>query len=117
MRALGYHTYRYRLVCYVISGILCGLAGVFLGNFTSFISPEMMSWTHSGELIFMIVIGGVNSLFGPLIGSMMFIFFEEWLSGITVYWHFIFGLMLIGLVLFGRGGINGLITSLFREKS
>ncbi|NKB61368.1 MAG: branched-chain amino acid ABC transporter permease [Gammaproteobacteria bacterium] len=116
MRSLGYNTYRYRLVCYVISGILCGIAGVFLGNFTSFISPEMMDWTHSGELIFMIVIGGVNSLFGPLIGSMLFIFFEEWLSGITVYWHFIFGLMLIALVLFGKGGINGLITALFGER-
>ncbi|NKB76604.1 MAG: branched-chain amino acid ABC transporter permease [Gammaproteobacteria bacterium] len=116
MQALGYNTYRYKLVCYVISGVICGIAGVFLGNFTSFISPEMMDWTHSGELIFMIVIGGVNALFGPLIGAALFIFFEEWLSGITVYWHFIFGLLLIVLVLFGKGGANGLITALFKNK-
>ena len=114
MQALGYDTYRYRLVCYVISGILCSIAGVFLGNFTNFISPEMMDWTHSGELIFMIVIGGVQSLFGALTGAILFIFFEEWLSGITVYWHLIFGIMLIALVLFGKGGVHGLIESTAR---
>ncbi len=117
MRALGYNTYYYRLVCYIISGILCGIAGVFLGNFTSFISPEMMDWTRSGELIFMIVIGGVNALFGPLVGATLFIALEEWLSGLTIYWHLIFGLLLIVLVLYGRGGIHGLLQSTHDRKS
>ncbi len=117
MRALGYNTYYYRLVCYIISGILCGIAGVFLGNFTSFISPEMMDWTRSGELIFMIVIGGVNALFGPLVGAILFIALEEWLSGLTIYWHLIFGLLLIVLVLYGRGGIHGLLQSTHDRKS
>jgi len=111
MQALGYNTYRYKLVCYTISGVLCGIAGFFLGNFTSFISPEMMDWTHSGELIFMIVIGGVNALMAPLVGATLFIVLEEWLSGLTVYWHLIFGLMLIALVLFGKGGVHGLLQS------
>ena len=114
MQALGYNTYRYRLVCYVISGVLCSIAGVFLGNFTNFISPEMMDWTHSGELIFMVVIGGVQTLFGALTGAILFIFLEEWLSGITVYWHLIFGLLLIALVLFGKGGIHGLIEKMIQ---
>jgi len=117
MQALGYNTYRYKLACYVISGILCGIAGVFLGNFTSFISPEMMDWTHSGELIFMIVIGGVNALFGPLVGATLFIALEEWLSGFTVYWHLIFGLLLIALVMFGKGGVHGLLQSIRSSKS
>ena len=67
MQALGFDTYRYRLVCYVISAMICGLAGVLLGNFTSFISPDMIGWSRSGELIFMVIIGGVGTLFVPLI--------------------------------------------------
>ena len=111
MQALGFNTYLYRLVCYVISGAMCGLAGALLGNFTNFISPEMMDWTRSGELIFMVVLGGAGSLFGPLLGSTVFLVLEEILSGITVYWHLIFGLFLILVVLFVRGGIAGLLTT------
>lgn len=114
MQSLGFDTYRYRLVCYVISGILCGIAGVFLGNFTSFISPEMMGWTRSGELIFMVVFGGTGTLFGPIMGAGIFILLEEWLSAITVYWQLIFGVILIAVVLFSRSGIHGLLT---RKKS
>lgn len=107
MQALGFNTYRYRLVCYVISGALCGLAGALLGNFTYFISPDMMSWTRSGELLFMVVLGGAGSLFGPLLGAAAFIVLEELLSAYTTYWQLIFGLLLIAVVLYGRGGIAG----------
>lgn len=110
MQALGFETYRYRLVCYIISGVMCGIAGFLLGNFTSFISPEMMDWTRSGELIFMIVMGGTATPFGPLLGATVFIFLEEWLSAITIYWHLIFGILLILLVLFAKGGLHGLIS-------
>ena len=87
MQALGYDTYRYKLTCYVISGTLCGVAGFFLGNFTNYISPEMMDWVHSGDLIFMMVIGGTGAVMGPVVGSATFLLLEEFLSGITVYWH------------------------------
>jgi branched-chain amino acid transport system permease protein len=110
MQALGYDTYRYKLVCYVISGTMAGVAGFFLGNFTNFISPEMMDWTHSGELLFMVVLGGTGVLFAPVAGTVVFLLLEEFLSGITVYWHLIFGLMLIALVLFGKGGLHGLLV-------
>jgi branched-chain amino acid transport system permease protein len=109
MQALGYDTYRYKLVCYVISGTMAGVAGFFLGNFTNFISPEMMDWTHSGELLFMVVLGGTGVLFAPVAGTVAYLLLEEFLSGITVYWHLIFGLMLIALVLFGKGGLHGLL--------
>jgi branched-chain amino acid transport system permease protein len=109
MRAIGYDTYRYRLVCYVIAGAICGYAGALLGNFTNFISPEMMDWTASGELIFMVVLGGTGSLFGPVLGAAAFVLLEEWLSAITIYWQFIFGALLILVVLFWRGGLNGLV--------
>ena len=115
MQSLGFNTYRYRLSCYVLSAMLCGVAGVLLGNFTSFISPGMMGWTRSGELIFMVIIGGVSSLFGPLVGALSFVLLEEFLSKITVYWHLIFGLMLVLLVMFGKGGINGWLSLLDRR--
>ena len=73
MQALGFDTYRYKLTCYVISGTMCGVAGFFLGNFTNFISPEMMDWTRSAELLFMLVVGGTGALFGPLIGTAAFL--------------------------------------------
>jgi len=116
MQSLGFNTYGYRLTCYVISAVICGLAGVLLGNFTRFISPEMMSWVRSGELIFMVIIGGVGSLFGPLFGALSFLLLEEWLSVITVYWHLIFGGLLIALVLWGKGGIDAWLNRLNRDE-
>lgn len=111
MHALGFPTFRYRLTAYVASGIICGIAGALLGNHTDFISPDMMGWTRSGELIFMVVLGGAGTLFGPLFGVTAFLVIEEVLSGITVYWHLIFGLILLGVVLFVKGGLAGLIPS------
>ena len=116
MQALGFNTYHYRLACYVISAMLCSLAGMLLGNFSGFISPDMISWARSGELIFMVLIGGVGSLFGPLIGTLAFVTLEEFLSAITVYWHLIFGLMLVALVLYGKGGIHGWMSLLDRKR-
>ncbi len=109
MITLGYNTYIYRLTAYVISGAMCGYAGFLLGNFTTFISPDMMHWTRSGELMFMIILGGVSTVLGPVLGSSTFILVEEVLSSLTIYWHLPFGLMLIILVLFIRGGLMGLL--------
>ncbi|MFT5219364.1 MAG: branched-chain amino acid transport system permease protein [Gammaproteobacteria bacterium] len=116
MQALGFETYRYRLVCYVLSAMMCSVAGMLLGNFTGFISPDMIGWARSGELIFMVLIGGVGSFFGPLVGTLAFVILEEVLSAITIYWHLIFGIMLVALVMFGKGGIHGWLTMLDRGK-
>jgi len=110
MRALGFNTYRYRLTCYVISAMMCSVAGMLFGNFAGFISPDIMGWARSGELIFMVIIGGVATFFGPLVGTIVFVLLEEFLSAITVYWHLIFGVMLVALVLFGKGGIHGWLS-------
>ena len=109
LQAIGFNSYRYRLACYVISGALCGLAGAMLGNFTGFISPDMMDWTRSGELIFMVVLGGAGSLFGPVLGAAAFLILEEALSSLTIHWQIIFGPLLILMVLYGRGGIDGFL--------
>ena len=109
MVSIGYPTYRYRLVAYVISGAICGYAGALLGNFTAFISPEMMDWSRSGNLMFMVTLGGVATIFGPVWGAIAFIVLEEILSGYTIYWHLPFGLMLVLVVMFSRGGISALL--------
>jgi len=108
MVTLGYNTYFYRLTAYVISGMMCGYAGFLLGNFTTFVSPDMMHWTRSGELMFMVILGGASTMFGPALGSSVFILVEELFSHFTIFWHLPFGLMLIGVVLFIRGGLMGL---------
>lgn len=109
MQAIGFPTYRYRLACYVLSAAICGYAGALLGNFTYFITPEMGDWVQSGELIFMVVLGGAGSFFGPVLGTAVFVLLEEYLARLTHYWHFPFGAMLILMVIFARGGIDGVL--------
>ena len=109
MRAIGYNTYLYRLTCYVISGAICGFAGALLGNFTSFISPEMMDWTRSGELLFMVILGGAGTWSGPMLGAAVLLLLEELLSSYSIYWQLFLGLFLIAVVLFTTGGINGIL--------
>jgi len=115
MRAIGFPTYRYKLICFVIAGTLCGLAGALLANHTDFVSPGMMYWTRSGDLIVMVVLGGMGSTFGPLFGAVALLVLEEVLSGITEYWQIILGPLLLLVVLFARGGIDGLLGKM-REK-
>jgi len=114
MRAIGFPTFRYRLVCFVIAGTICGLAGVLLANHTDFISPAMMHWTRSGDLIIMVVLGGMGSVIGPVMGAVVLLVMEELLPGITEYWQIILGPMLLAVVLFARGGIDGFLASLRR---
>jgi len=109
MRAIGFPTYRYKLTCFVIAGTLCGLAGALIANHTDFVSPAMMYWTRSGDLIIMVVLGGMGSIFGPLFGAVALLVLEEALSGITEYWQIILGPLLLLVVLFARGGIDGLL--------
>src|SRR6202142_3185650 len=77
MRAIGFPTYRYKLVCFVIAGTLCGLAGALLANHTDFVSPAMMYWTRSGDLIIMVVLGGMGSVIGPVFGAVALLALEE----------------------------------------
>jgi len=105
MAAIGYNTFAYRLTAYVISGAMCGLAGALFANSESFIFPELIEWTRSGELIFMVILGGGGTIIGPVIGAIVFVVLEKVLSGFTIYWHLPFGIMLILAVLLGRTGI------------
>ena len=109
MEAIGFPTYRYKLTAFVIAGVMAGLAGVLLANHTDFVNPDMMHWTRSGDLIIMVLLGGMGSLAGPIVGALVFILLEEALSGITEYWQLIFGPFLILVVLFARGGLLGFL--------
>lgn len=109
LQTIGVATYRYRLTAFVISGVICGLAGVLQANFERFVSPDMMDWPRSGELMFMVIMGGMGTLFGPVLGATAFLILSEVLSSITIHWHLIFGPLLILLVLYVRGGLTGLI--------
>jgi len=109
MRAIGFPTFRYRLVCFVIAGALCGLAGALLANHTNFVSPALMHWTRSGDLIVMVVLGGLGTLFGPLIGAATFLLLEEGLSRLTEYPDLILGPVLLLVAIYLNGGIEGLL--------
>jgi branched-chain amino acid transport system permease protein len=115
MRAIGFPTFHYKLVCFVIAGTICGVAGALLANHTDFISPAMMHWTRSGDLIVMVVLGGMGSIFGPLIGAFVFLALEELLSTITEYWQILLGPLLLIVVLYARGGIDGILTGRHRD--
>jgi branched-chain amino acid transport system permease protein len=110
MRAIGFPTFRYRLVCFVIAGAMCGLAGALLANHTDFISPAMMHWTRSGDLIVIAVLGGMQAMFGPLIGALTFLVLEEGLSRLTDYSNLILGPLLLVVAISMHGGIDGLIA-------
>jgi branched-chain amino acid transport system permease protein len=107
LATMGFDVYRFQLVAYAISGALGGLAGFLLANHTEFVSPAYMSWQRSGELIIMVLLGGLGRLHGAIIGAIVFLLIEEWLSGVTEHWKMIFGPFLVLVVLFARGGLIG----------
>jgi branched-chain amino acid transport system permease protein len=110
MRAIGFPVFRYKLVCFTIAGALCGLAGALLANHTNFVSPAMMFWTRSGDLMVFVVLGGLGTPFGPLIGTATFLLLEEALSRVTEYSGLFLGPGLLLVALYLRGGIDGLIA-------
>jgi branched-chain amino acid transport system permease protein len=110
MHAIGFPTFRYKLACFVIAGAMCGLAGALLANHTNFISPAMMHWTRSGDLMIMAVLGGMQAMFGPLIGAIAFLLLEEALSRVTEYPDLILGPLLLIVAIYANGGIDGLLA-------
>lgn len=110
VEAVGFAPYPYRLAGYVIAGAMGGVAGLLLANATEFVSPAMLSWQRSGELLFMVILGGVGPLWGAMLGALVFVGLETWLAEITPHWKMIFGPLLVVAVIALRGGIAGLVT-------
>lgn len=117
METIGFNVYRFQLAAYVIAGMMAGLSGFLLANATEFVSPAYMSWQRSGDLIIMVILGGLGSLHGAIIGAGAYLLLEEWLSAFTEDWKVIFGPFLVLVVLFARGGLLGMGKDLVRRLS
>jgi branched-chain amino acid transport system permease protein len=115
LAAVGIGPFRVRLVAFVISAMMTALAGALFADLNRFVSPSMFSWHMSGELIVLIIIGGVGRLAGPLAGAIVYVLFEFALGGITEHWQFFLGLILLAVVLFARGGVMGLLAGRARH--
>lgn len=104
---VGINVYRVRLVAFVISGAITGLAGALFADLNRFVSPTMFSWQISGEIMIFIILGGVARLFGPVAGAALYIVLEHFLGGLSEYWFIYLGAILLFVVLFAKGGIIG----------
>lgn len=107
VETVGLGPYRLRLVAFVISGAVTGLAGALMADLNRFVSPTMFSWQMSGEFIVFIVLGGVGRLFGPVVGAMLFVLLEHVLAPVSDFWLIYVGAILLLVVLFARGGLIG----------
>ena len=107
-RALGFAPYPYRLTAFVIAGAMCGVAGVLYANHTNYIAPTLMNWVQSGELMFMVILGGMASTAGPVLGTFALLVVEEILKGWTEHWQVILGPLLVLSVIFFRNGLAGI---------
>ncbi|MGH8687086.1 MAG: branched-chain amino acid ABC transporter permease [Burkholderiales bacterium] len=108
-RAIGFSPYPYQLAAFVIAGAICGLAGALLANHTAYITPAYMDWTRSGEIMFMVILGGAGTVAGPVLGAFALLVVEDLLSGWTSHWQVILGPLLVLSVLFFRRGLAGLL--------
>jgi branched-chain amino acid transport system permease protein len=110
IRGLGIHSNSYRLAAFVIAGCGAGLAGALLANQTEYVSPGLMHWTLSGELMVMVLLGGLGTLFGPVVGAAVFLLLEEVLAMYTEHWMVYMGPILVLTVVFAKRGLFGLLA-------
>jgi len=109
MRAVGFATYRYKLAAFVLAGAACGLAGALLTNQTEYLTPSYMHWTRSGDIMVMVILGGMGTLFGPVLGAFVFLLLEDVLAAWTAHWQVVLGPLLVLIVLYARRGLWGLL--------
>jgi branched-chain amino acid transport system permease protein len=108
MEALGYPVFRIKLLAFVIAGVMAGLAGALLASHNQFVSPSLMHWTASANLIIMVIVGGIGLRYGGLVGAAVMLWLEEVLRLYTDYWHLPLGVLLLAIVLFAPRGLEGL---------
>ena len=109
-RAIGFSPYPYRLLAFVIAGAVCGLAGALYANHTGYITPGLMSWIQSGDLMFMVILGGMASTAGPVLGAFALLLLEELIKAYTEYWPVILGPLLVLSVIFFKRGLAGIFA-------
>lgn len=116
MAALGISVFRYKLYAFVLSGMGAGLAGALMANAMRFASPDMMHWMKSGELMVMVILGGVGTLLGPFFGAATLLVLESSLSAWTEHWQLALGVILLVIVLGTKGGLAGLLAKIWGRK-
>ncbi|HZS34781.1 MAG TPA: branched-chain amino acid ABC transporter permease [Methylomirabilota bacterium] len=109
-RSLGLSVAGYRWAAFVISAVYAAAGGVLLGAPTGNVDPTLAYWTHSGHLVFMTLLGGFGSFFGPVVGAVVFIYLQDAVMSVFPYWRLVFGAVLAALVLFAPGGLAGLLA-------
>ncbi len=107
MRVLGFPLLRYQVAAYAISGSICGVAGLLLANLTKFASPAYMFWTVSGDLIVMVMLGGIATVLGPLVGATVYVILETILAGYTQHWMLVLGPIIVLIALLAKRGLYG----------
>ncbi|MFQ3787888.1 branched-chain amino acid ABC transporter permease [Halomonas sp. A29] len=112
----GIAPYPIRLVAFVMSAMITGLAGALYADLNGFVSPTMLSWHMSGELMVIVILGGVGRLYGPLAGAILFVMMETLLGGMTEYWKLFLGLVLLFVVLFAKHGVMGWLAGRERHE-
>jgi branched-chain amino acid transport system permease protein len=110
MQAIGYDTRHYKLVAFVISGAICGAAGAMLANQALFVSPVIMHWSRSGEILMMVIVGGTGTLSGPVLGAAVLLGLEDLLSGWTEHWQLVLGPILVAIVILAPNGLFGALV-------
>ncbi len=108
--AMGISVTRYRWSAFMISAVYAAAGGALLGPPTGNVDPTLAYWTHSGNIVFMTLLGGFASFFGPVLGAFVFIFLQDTVMSVVPYWRLIFGAILAFLVIFAPGGLMGLFA-------
>jgi len=116
-RALGLPVQRYKLAAFTLAGAIAGLAGVLAAERTNFVSPDLLVWTVSGEVLIMVIVGGLGTLVGPALGAAVWVLLRDYLSAVTPYWMLAMGLFFVAVVLFADEGLYGLAARISRRST
>jgi branched-chain amino acid transport system permease protein len=117
MRALGFATLRYKLAAFVLAGTLAGLAGYLAAAKEGYVNPEMLAWHQSGTVLMMLILGGLGTLVGAVLGTFSYVLLQEWFSGLTKHWQLLMGAFIVGAVLLFPKGLAGLPAALLRWRA
>jgi branched-chain amino acid transport system permease protein len=116
LRSLGYPVYAFKILFFVLSAMICALSGLLLANLTDFVTSDYMRWARSGDLLIMVILGGMGTLIGPLAGATVLLLFEEILASYTQHWALALGPLFLLIVLFAKQGIWGALPRAWRRK-